>query len=148
MFIKCYSKTSSLRRRRYYLLRMIFILLCIYLFFQIKYNGIYSASNKNLINNTSCTNISFIKPILNCSGDPLQKWCQHEISLCNSSIYVYNKLFLVTRSVILQPELAQGKRVGGEDIQQVLNQREQDEYFHFKKGFLKVRNIFFLRIIR
>ncbi len=136
------------RRRRRCLLYLLLILLCICLFFQI-YCTFNSPSTKHiLINVTTLNNISSNKSRLNCSGDPLQQWCENQMHLCNSSLIVYNKLFLVTRSVILQPKFAQGARVGGEDIQQVLNQREQDEYFHFEKGFVKVKNIFFLFIIK
>jgi hypothetical protein len=140
MINKCYSSLLNLRRRRrYYLLRIISILICIGLFFQIKYNVFYSTSKKSVNNNTSCTNVSFNNPILNCSGDPLKQWCENEMKLCNSNLIVYNKLFLVTRSVILQPKFATGKRLGGEDIELVLNQPEKHEYFYFEKEFVKVK---------
>jgi hypothetical protein len=135
------------RRRRRCALNVFLILLCIYLFFQMHYTFMNPLSIKNLKSMIRQKYV-FKLSILNCSEDPLQQWCENQMHLCNSSLIVYNKLFLVTRSVILQPKLAQGKRLGGEDIQQVLNQREEDEYFHFEKGFLQVRNIFFLFIIK
>ena len=51
---------------------------------------------------------------------------------------MYDKIFVLTRSVILQPKFAKGKRLGGEDIENVLNQPEQDEYFQFENEFIKV----------
>jgi hypothetical protein len=60
------------------------------------------------------------------------------MNLCNACLIVYNKLFAITRSAILQPKLATGKRLGGENIQEVLNQPEQDEYFHFEQNFIQV----------
>jgi hypothetical protein len=137
MLAKTYS-ALSLRRRRHYLSRIIIIILCVCLFLPIKYNIFNILSETILINNTSRANLSFNKPILNCSGDPLEKWCQDEMNLCNSCLIVYNNLFAVTRSVILQPEFAKGKRVGGENIQDVLNQTEEDEYFIFYKNFIQV----------
>jgi hypothetical protein len=60
------------------------------------------------------------------------------VNFCDPYFIVYNNLFAVTRSVILQPEFAKGKRIGGENIQDVINQAEQDEYFIFYKNFIKV----------
>src|SRR5579871_3930100 len=134
MFMKCYSR-SSIRRRRHYLLNIIFLILCFGLFLQLKYNFIHSLSEEIFINNGSCPNILFSETILNCTGEPLKQWCDNEMKLCNSSLIVYNKLFAVTRSVLLQTKFAQGKRLGGENIQDVLHQAERDEYFHFEKGF-------------
>jgi hypothetical protein len=142
MFGKSYSRLS-IRRRRQFLSRIIIIIICVSLFVQIKYNVFHFSFTKILINNMSCGNISFNKPILNCSGDPLTQWCRNELNLCNSCFIVYNNLFPVTRSVILQPEFAKGKRIGGENIQDVLNQPEKDEYFQFEKQFIKVKSFFF-----
>jgi len=144
MFIKNGSRLFTCRRRRYYLLNTIIIILCFSLFLQIKYNIIHSLPNKAFMNSTLCTDILFTKTILNCSGDPVKQWCENEMNLCNSSLIVYKKLFLVTRSVILQPELAKGKRLGGEDMQTILNQPEQDEYFHFDKEFIQVNFVYSL----
>jgi hypothetical protein len=96
------------------------------------------------MNSTLGTDILFTKTILNCSGDPVKQWCENEMNLCNSSLIVYKKLFLVTRSVILQPKLAKGKRLGGEDMRTILNQPEQDEYFHFNKEFIQVNFVYSL----
>jgi hypothetical protein len=146
MFVKNYSRLSNLRHHRYYLPRIIVILICICSFFQLKYSFIDLVSKNILISVTIPKNVLFNKPILNCSGDPLKQWCENEIDLCNSSLIQYNELFLLTRSVILQPKLATGKRLGGEDIEHVLNQPEKDEYFHFEKEFIKV-NGFILFIL-
>lgn len=75
---------------------------------------------------------------LDCFGDPLMKWCYNQIHLCNSSLIIFNKLFLKTNSIILNPEYAKGKTKGGEDLNKVLNQNENDEYFQFEKNFIQV----------
>ncbi len=133
-----------IRRRRHYLLRFSIIILSVYLFFQIKYSSIdYSLSNNTFINIATSENVLIKKPMLNCSGDPLIQWCQNEVKLCDLYLIVYNHLFAITHSVILQPEFAKGKRIGGENIQDVLNQPEKDEYFQFEKQFIKVKFLFF-----
>ncbi|CAF1317380.1 unnamed protein product [Rotaria sordida] len=127
------------RRCRQYLFYTIFIILCWYWFLNIQITSInlsFKITNKTILQNKSL--LLFNEPILNCSGDPLEQWCQNQIKLCNSSLIVYNKLFIITHSIILQPEFAQGKRLGGENIQDVLNQPEEDEYFHFQKEFVKL----------
>jgi hypothetical protein len=145
MFIRNYSRPSNLRYHRYYLPRIILILICTCLLIELKYSFIDLVSKNILLNVTKPKNVLFNKPILNCSGDPLKQWCENEMDLCNSSLIQYNELFLLTRSVILQPKLATGKRFGGEDIKHVLNQPEKYEYFHFEKEFIKVK-IFLLFI--
>ncbi|CAF2362756.1 unnamed protein product [Rotaria sp. Silwood2] len=137
MLVKCYSKLP-IRRCRQYLLHTIFIILCFSLFLNIKYSLINPFSKT--ISNTVVQNeyLLFNEPILNCSGDPLKQWCENEIKLCNSSLIIYNKLFVITHSIILQAKFANGKRLGGDNIEDVLNQAEPDEYFQFEKEFLKL----------
>jgi hypothetical protein len=147
MLIKNYSRISSYRRR-HCLSRIIIIILGVCLFVQIKYNLFFSLPNEIPLNNISCGNLLFSKPILNCSGDPLKTWCENEVKLCDSCLIVYNKLFILTHSVILQPEFAKGKRIGGENIQDVLNQPESDEYFHFEKEFIKVKSSLLFIILK
>jgi hypothetical protein len=137
MLTKNYSR-FSIRRRRYFLSNLIIFILCVCLILQIRYNVFNFLTKKILLNNASSENLPFTKPILDCAGDPLQQWCQNQMNLCNACLIIYNKLFAITHSVILQPKLAIGKRIGGEDINDVLNQPEQDEYFHFEKDFIKV----------
>jgi hypothetical protein len=141
MLTKNYSR-FSIRRRRYFISRLLIFILFIGLILQIRYNIFNSLTRKFFINNTTSVNLSFTELTLDCSGDPLQQWCQNQMNLCHTCLIIYNKLFVITRSVILQPKLATGKRIGGENIQDVLNQPEQDEYFHFEKDFIKV-NFYF-----
>ncbi|CAF4776785.1 unnamed protein product, partial [Rotaria sp. Silwood1] len=91
-----------------------------------------------IIDGSLGTSQMFKDSILNCSDDPLKQWCENEVKLCNSSLIIYNKLFAITHSIILQPKLAKGKRLGGENIQDVLNQHEHDEYFQFEKEFIQL----------
>jgi hypothetical protein len=141
MFIKCQPR-YSIRRRVHYLLQSLILILCFGLFFQLKSHFITFPSDINFNSLTSYPHILFDKTILNCSGDPLKQYCENQVTLCNSSLIIFNKLFAITRSVILQPKLAKGKRLGGENIQEVLNQNENDEYFIFNKGFIQV-NLFY-----
>ena len=136
MLIKRYS-IFFIRRHRRYLLRVPFIMLCLCLYIPIKHSFIDPLSRTIFVNNELNTNVLDEKTY-NCSGDPLKQWCANQINLCNSSIIVYNNLFVLTRSVVLQANLTKGKRLGGEDIKNVLNQPEQDEYFQFENEFIKV----------
>ncbi|CAF0949211.1 unnamed protein product [Rotaria sordida] len=65
------------------------------------------------------------------------QWCQNQIHICNSSVIIFNKLFIKTHSIILQTKFAKGKRNGGKDLNKVLKQNENDEYFHFEKDFIQ-----------
>jgi len=101
----------------------------------LNYNFPKSISTKN---DSSLNQLSSDQLILDCTGDPLTKWCENQIHLCNSSLIIFNKLFVQTNSIILQMKLAKGNRQGGEDLKNVLNQTENNEYFHFEKGFIQV----------
>ena len=116
--------------RRCYYYSIIFISVCFCLLFLIQNDF----SGENLLKNPSP-----IKQItLDCTDDPLQQWCQNQIHLCNSSLIIFYQLFAKTHSVILQRKFAVGKRQGGEELNDVLNQSENDEYFHFEKDFIQV----------
>lgn len=134
----------TVRRRRSCLLRFVVVLLCIGLFLQIKPYVLNSSFGQIFINDTPCVNRSYSKPVLNCSGEPLRKWCQNHVRFCNDCLIVYNNLFVLTRSALLQPKLAKGKRIGGEKMEEVLNQPESDEYFDFKQDFLQVKFVFLI----
>ncbi len=121
------------RRCRYYHLILVFTCFC--LLFFLNYNFPKSISTKN---DSSLNQLSSDHLILDCTGDPLTKWCENQIHLCNSSLIIFNKLFVQTNSIILQTKLAKGNRQGGEDLKNVLNQTENNEYFHFEKGFIQV----------
>ena len=129
---------TYIRRRRYYLFNTIFIIVCCGLFFHIRHSSSNSPSETLHETAPVSENILLNKILLNCSDDLLKQWCKNQVHLCNSSLVVYNQLFVVTRSVILQPILAYGKRLGGEDIKDVMNQTEQIEYFQFDKNFIRV----------
>lgn len=137
----------NIRRRRYFLLRIIILLLCICLFLQIKYDIFSTIPGKiTVIPDVSCANLSFNNPVLNCSGEPLQHWCQNQKRFCNGCFIIYHNLFVLTRSAIIQPKLATGKRIGGEDLEEVWNQPEHDEYFQFERDFIQVIFDYSLRI--
>ncbi|UJR25588.1 hypothetical protein I4U23_006932 [Adineta vaga] len=134
--LKLFSQNR--RRRRTYLLNLFIISLCLCSIFPIKNHINHLSPKKHLSSNASCSEISSMKLILNCSGDPLKTWCKNEMNVCDSSMIIFMKQFFITHSAILQPNYAQGKRLGGEEIQEVLNQAEKDEYFHFEKNFLQL----------
>jgi len=148
MLIKNYL-ILPIRRHRHYLLRTIPIIVCICLCFQIKYSFTnHSLPQNTIINISTYENVPLKKTILDCSGDPLKIWCEKEVKLCDPYLVVYNNLFVVVRSAILQPKFAKGKRIGGENIQDVLNQPESDEYFRFEKDFIQVQSSLFLIILK
>jgi hypothetical protein len=121
------------RRHRYYY-NIILLCFCLFLLFLLNYDfPKRDSSFQKFFCNPS--------PIIDCTGDPLKQWCKNPIHLCNSSLIIFNKLFAKTHSIILQTKFAQGKRQGGEDLNNVLNQTEKDEYFHFEKGFIQVINL-------
>ncbi|CAF0862246.1 unnamed protein product [Adineta ricciae] len=126
------------RRRRYFLLNLFVITLCLCAIFPFKYHIFQLSPSKPLPRNSSFSDLLRKEMTLNCTGDPLTTWCAAEMKYCNSSLLIYKNLFFLTRSAILQTIHAEGKRVGGEQIQAVLNQAENDEYFHFKKDFLQI----------
>ncbi|XP_060596301.1 uncharacterized protein LOC132750352 [Ruditapes philippinarum] len=57
---------------------------------------------------------------------------------CNSRYKIYNNYFVVLSKVIVDPSKCTGKRKGGEDVSEVLNQTESDEYCIAKPGFFKM----------
>ena len=139
MLTKCLSRIF-IRRYRPWILYTIILCLCIYIYYQnTVISNISSDSNsEDSLSNVTCQHVTFNKPELNCSGDPLRQWCDNAVHLCDSSLIIYHKLFIITHSTIVQRQFAQGKRSGGEEIHAVLNQPEQDEYFQFGKNFIQV----------
>ena len=129
------------RRRFYY--HLIFISFC--LLFLIKYDSLKPFSNENVLKK----NLLLDNPtVFDCSGDPLKQWCEHQTHICDSSLIIFNQLFAKTHSVVLQAKLANGKRHGGENLSDVLNQDERDEYFHFEKEFIKVIYLLILNMTK
>lgn len=121
------------RRRRYRY--FIFLVFGFGLLFFVNYNFLNS--------NESYQQIISNQIRLDCTDDPLKYWCEKQVNYCNSSLIIYNQLFARSQSVILQRKFLQGKRQGGEELKNVLNQIESDEYFQYEKGFLQVFFIYF-----
>jgi hypothetical protein len=137
-----YFPRWCVRRSRYsYVLNIILITTCITLLYQVKFHKIKHDISTTLITNQSlCTNTTITyQTKLNCFGEPAQQWCENMVDACPSALTIFMNLFAITYRVILQPKLAKGKRLGGENIQDVLNQAESDEYFNFDQGFIQVR---------
>ncbi|XP_060596300.1 uncharacterized protein LOC132750351 [Ruditapes philippinarum] len=57
---------------------------------------------------------------------------------CNGRYKIYNNYFVVLSKVIVDPSKCTGKRKGGEDVSEVLNQTESDEYCIAEPGFFKM----------
>lgn len=139
MFFKCFLRQCFLRRQAYLLnIVLVILFLCIY-FHKTSFLLIPSISNETLMSNGSCQPERFDRSRLNCSGEPAKQWCDNEVNVCQSALIIYQNLFAITHSVILKPSLAKGKRLGGENIEEVLNQPESNEYFQFEKDFLQVK---------
>ena len=136
MLIKRYS-IFFIHRLRRYRFRVVFISLCLCLYFPVKHSFTNPLFETTFLDNLFNTKV-LDEVKLNCSGDPLKQWCANQINFCDSSLIVYNQSFVLTRLVILQANLAKGKRLGGEDIKKVLNQPEKYECFRFENEFIKV----------
>ncbi|CAF0779939.1 unnamed protein product [Didymodactylos carnosus] len=70
-------------------------------------------------------------------GELFSNWCKNQQNFCSSSLIVYDQLFALTRSILINPKLAIGSQ-GGENIQDVLNRAENAEFYQFSKGFIQV----------
>ncbi|CAF3435822.1 unnamed protein product [Rotaria socialis] len=126
---------------RYY--RQYFVILtsfCLCILFLIKNDFPKAIPNIYLFNNDSlCNDVAAANETgFDCLGEPLMAWCQNQIHLCNWSLTIFNRLFAKTHSIILQTKFTKGKRKGGENLNQVLNQNENDEYFQFEKEFIQL----------
>ena len=130
------------RRRCSIVLNIVLILVClvVYLSKNSKIKSLeLSLSSPVISNRTSCTPIVFDQTRLNCTGDPAKKWCENQSNRCSNALITFNGLFAITHSAVINREMIKGKRLGGEQIQDVLNQFENDEYFQYQSGFLQVR---------
>ena len=63
-----------------------------------------------------------------------QQWLGNETALCDNRFIGYNNVFALLRNVILDPSKGQGRK-GGEYINDVINQAEDEEFFKLKKGY-------------
>jgi glycoprotein 2-beta-D-xylosyltransferase len=58
--------------------------------------------------------------------------------ICGKTFIGYNKDFAKLENVVIDPSKGKGRR-GGENISEVLNQKEQDEYFVLEPGYFHVQ---------
>lgn len=61
----------------------------------------------------------------------------HKKSFCHGDFTAYKNLFAKLRNVTVDTEYGHGKR-GGENISEVLNQQESEEFYRFHRGFFKL----------
>ena len=63
-----------------------------------------------------------------------ESWNSTKKMFCSNTVFIFNREFALARDFVLDPSHAKGI-LGGEDLEDVLNQKESDEYFTFTKGF-------------
>ena len=63
-----------------------------------------------------------------------ESWNSTKKMFCSNTFFIFTREFALARDIVLDPSHAKGI-LGGEDLEDVLNQKESDEYFTFTKGF-------------
>ena len=75
-----------------------------------------------------------IMPTINPLIPEFKSWKDSMEVFCNGSFFAFAGEFAFAREIILDPSHAIGL-LGGEDLNEVLNQKEYLEFYKFKKGF-------------
>ena len=76
-------------------------------------------------------NVLTINPLI----PEFKSWKDNMTVFCNDSFFAFAGEFAFARDIILDPSRAEGLS-GGEESNIVLNQKEDLEFYKFKKGFL------------
>ena len=72
---------------------------------------------------------------LNKNVEIFTRWKESEDIICSNKIRLYGREFLHTSHMLVNKGAAQSGNYGGEDMQDVLNQSEESEYYEYKVGF-------------
>ena len=67
----------------------------------------------------------------------LGKYLKDETPLCDGSFRGFGNIFAVLKNVSIDPSRGRGK-IGGENITDVINQNEKDEYYRLSKGYFNL----------
>ena len=67
----------------------------------------------------------------------LGSYLKDRIQLCDGSFEGFGNIFAVLKNVSLDPSRGRGK-IGGENITDVINQNEKDEYYRLSKGYFNL----------
>lgn len=71
-------------------------------------------------------------------GQELPTFLSPDSTMCDGNFEAYGKVFARLKNVTVNPKFATGKR-GGENISDVFNQREEEEYYKLKKGYFQLQ---------
>lgn len=133
-------------RRRYFYVLILFVVIVLTVTWSKHYRPRLIEAQKEILSfgtPINCSLTPFDRNRFNCSGEPAEKWCKATQQRCGSSMITFLNLFSITSSAVIDRNHAKSKRSGGERVEDVLNQDENDEYFRFEKDFLQVK-LFFL----
>ena len=67
----------------------------------------------------------------------LNKYVSVDITLCDGKFQAFDKSFALLKNVTIETKFGVGRK-GGENITDVINQKEDDEYFKLKKGYFQL----------
>ncbi|KAK3610529.1 hypothetical protein CHS0354_008962 [Potamilus streckersoni] len=70
--------------------------------------------------------------------EPVVSWLKQRKEFCDGNFVGYDSLFALLTNVIITPEKGKGRR-GGENIRDVLNQSEGDEYYLLEPGYFTIK---------
>ncbi len=66
------------------------------------------------------------------------EWYAHQLKACNSSFIAYNASFIKFKDMYIDLSLAEANAKGGEDIAKIMNRKDEDEMYKFRKGFYNI----------
>lgn len=71
------------------------------------------------------------------SGDSMREITSVDLELCSKKFIAYRKSFAKLVNVTIDPTYGTGRK-GGENVSEVFNQKEDDEYYKLNKGYFKL----------
>lgn len=72
------------------------------------------------------------------SAEFIASWMSKKTIFCNDNFVGYSRLFATIHDVELDPSFARGRR-GGEDMNEVLNQKEEKEFLDLLPGYFRIK---------
>lgn len=66
------------------------------------------------------------------------EWQQNKKTACDGNVEIYPGHFVSLREVVFRKALVSSKNAGGEEMSNVMEQSEEDEYFTLNKGFFSL----------
>ena len=105
-------------------------------------NAILTSTEPSLVIKSTTTHMlrkefMYLRKNNNLMEYPVKKWIKNAHAQCSDQFTGYGNLFVHLKNAIIDPTLAIGRK-GGEEIPDVLNQPEKDEYLKLKYGYFKL----------